>query len=56
LIVDHIAGAFFLDETFRFAGNAGTVSSSSSHNGAPVVMRSPFFRPLFGLTGRSKRT
>jgi len=25
LIVDRVAGAFFLDGTFRFAGKAGTV-------------------------------
>src|ERR1700687_1967435 len=30
-------------------------SSSSSHNMAPIVIRSPFFAALFGLTGQSKR-
>jgi hypothetical protein len=30
-------------------------SSSSSHNMAPIVMRSHFLVSVFGLTGKSKR-
>jgi hypothetical protein len=53
--IDHFVGAFLLDKASRLhEQKASAVLSSSSHNMAPIVIRSHVFDVCFWIDGREQ--